>query len=81
MNGMILTHFHYWMNQCFRINLLNEWFKDKYIFNSPFSPPKKRKEKMRTQELIGVIKIFILQVSDSGIEIDFRFPTLFKSLM
>ncbi len=32
---------------------------------------------MRTQELIGGIEIFILQqVSDSGIGIDFRFPTL-----
>ncbi len=41
---------------------------------------KKKEKKMRTQELIGGIKIFILQVSDSGIEIDFRFPTLFKSL-
>ncbi len=29
---------------------LNDWFKDKYIFNSFFSPAK---NKMRTQELIG----------------------------
>ncbi len=32
--------FHYWMNQHFRINLCNEWFKDVYIFNSAFSPTK-----------------------------------------
>ncbi len=34
--------FHYWMNPCFWTNLLNEWLKD--IFNSPFSPPKKKKD-------------------------------------
>ncbi len=57
------------------MNLLNEWFKDKHIFNI-FSPPKK---KMRTQESIDGIKIFILQqVSDSGI--DFWFPTLVRSV-
>ncbi len=45
----------------------------------PFSPPKN----MCTQELRGGIEISILQVSDSwpylsdsGIGIDFRFPTL-----
>ncbi len=61
---------------------MNERFKDKYIFNSPYSPPKKKK--MHTQELIGGIEILILQqvadswsqVSDSGIGIDFQFPTI-----
>ncbi len=28
--------FHYWMNRCYWMNLLNECFKDKYIFNSPY---------------------------------------------
>ncbi len=56
--------FHYWMDQCFWMNLMNEWFKDKYIFNKPFSPPKKKM--MRTQELIGGTEFLILQqVSDS----------------
>ncbi len=43
---------------------LNDWFKDKYIFNSFFSPAK---NKMHTQELIdrwnGIL--ILQQVSDS----------------
>ncbi len=43
MNGMIQ-----WHPQGLLVSLLdesvflNEWFKDKYIFNSPFLPPKKK---------------------------------------
>ncbi len=48
---------HYWMNQCFWMNLLNEWFKDKYIFNSPFSPPEKEKKDRCAQELISGIEM------------------------
>ncbi len=73
MNGMIQ-----WLTQDWLVSLLdesvflNEWFKDKNTFKSPFWPPKKKK---CAQELIG--EIYILQhVSDSGIGIDFTFLTL-----
>ncbi len=45
------------------MNLLNEWFKDKYILTAPYLHLKK---KMHTLELIGWIEFLILQqVSDS----------------
>ncbi len=46
----------------FWMNLLNEWFKDKYILTAPFRHLKK---KMCTHELIGGSELLILQVSDS----------------
>ncbi len=46
MNRVFLNESLEWMIQwltvwivCFWMNLLNEWFTDKYIFNSPLSPP------------------------------------------
>lgn len=43
-NDSLKIHsFHYRMNQCFWMNLLNEWFKDKYIFKSPFSPAENKR--------------------------------------
>ncbi len=47
----LMIQWHYWMNQCFFMNLLNAWFKDKYIFTAPF----RHLKKMHTQELIYVI--------------------------
>ncbi len=55
------------------MNLLNKWLKDKRIFNSPFSPPKKY---VHTGiAILHQIYDSWPSVSDSGI--DFRFPTLF----
>ncbi len=62
--------FQYWMNQCFWTDLLNELLKVKYIFNSQFSPTKKKR---CTQEFIGGTEIVILQ--QAILELEFIFDS------
>ncbi len=52
---------------------LFEWLKRQTEFNSHFRTPKK---KYAHTGISGIYILFLQQVSDSGIEIDFRFPTL-----